>query len=31
VVGDTLWTVSDLGLAANALSNNLEETGWVGF
>jgi hypothetical protein len=30
VVGDTLWTVSDLGLAANALSN-LEETGWVGF
>lgn len=30
VVGDTLWTVSDLGLAANALST-LEETGWVGF
>jgi uncharacterized secreted protein with C-terminal beta-propeller domain len=30
VVGDTLWTVSDLGLQANALST-LEETGWIGF
>lgn len=30
VVGDTLWTVSDLGLQANALST-LETTGWVGF
>ena len=30
VIGDTLWTVSDLGLQANALST-LEETGWVGF
>ncbi|MPZ28068.1 MAG: benzoate transporter [Micromonosporaceae bacterium] len=30
VVGDTLWTISDLGLQANALST-LEETGWVPF
>jgi hypothetical protein len=30
VVGDTLWTVSDLGLQANALST-LEVTGWIGF
>jgi hypothetical protein len=30
VVGSTLWTVSDLGLQANALST-LEQTGWVGF
>ncbi|MGH3679617.1 MAG: beta-propeller domain-containing protein [Natronosporangium sp.] len=28
VVGDTLWTLSDRGLQANALST-LEETGWV--
>jgi Beta propeller domain len=30
VIGDTLWTVSDLGLQANSLST-LDQTGWIAF
>lgn len=30
VIGETLWTVSDLGLQANALST-LDQTGWIPF